>query len=586
MTSLLERLRSGVTDIIETEDQKALRQASERELAARPLRDRGLPVGLNLISEIAGGVPSTVEAVRQAGMSFGMPLQTDSEMMEQAFANFEDTPEGRARTINAVKAIDPIRAAGLVDIFQQRDREAELREQADADRLQQRELTDQQIATSAAQEQEILASAKRTGELTDLDKRNLKRLEDIYGIEKATYDASTAERKLEMDTASMAITSAFEAIKQLPGGEIFADTFQSSFPLTYDGMEQARNLYFELSKPEEIERDRFVDTIVDMAPTLPSGEPNPTYGMPLRVVFDKLDPEYSAILGPDKEVLETIGVNGRLGSMRADAGVAIPTESFDATQMAQRLIGLAFTPDLDTVVGPYDLSGQVSRIPVLGPATVATANLMTLNPYALQSAARQAELVDEISRTQTQGILPFIRLLAPVTETDVEILKGLELGLRDEQHVWMRKTMQEKMPQLLNTMYGALEKEGQAFGGVQRVAMHIAAQAYDAVALNPQTKIFDSGKYSTADALRDARALLPDARQITVSEFSEPIYNWKGKAVNHTLMQQIANNKNYDIDFNKVSRDNFERLPEEEQNKLMGKLNNFLNKENIVLIQR
>ncbi|MAO87533.1 MAG: hypothetical protein CL822_00960, partial [Crocinitomicaceae bacterium] len=209
-----------------------------------------------------------------------MPLQTDSEMMEQAFANFEDTPEGRARTINAVRAIDPIRAAGLVDIFQQRDREAELRAQADADRLQQRQLTDQQIATSAAQEQEILASAKRTGELTDLDKRNLKRLEDIYGIEKATYDASTAERKLEMDTASMAITSAFDAIKQLPGGEVFADTFQSSFPLTYDGMEQARNLYFELSKPQEIERDRFVDTIVDMAPTLPSGEPNPTYGMP------------------------------------------------------------------------------------------------------------------------------------------------------------------------------------------------------------------------------------------------------------------------------------------------------------------
>ena len=539
--SLLERLRSGVTDIIETEDQKAVRQASERELAARPLRDRGLPVGLNLISEIAGGVPSTVEAVRQAGMSFGMPLQTDSEMMEQAFANFEDTPEGRARTINAVKAIDPIRAAGLVDIFQQRDREAELRTQADADRLLENRATEQGIQTSAAQEQNLLANSERNRAGIGFEERRTKVLEDEYGITKDLHDLATEDRRIEMDTTSGAITSAFDAIRQLPGGEIYADMRQSSFPLTYQGAQQAWNLYEELAKPTEVSRDIFIDTIVDMEKTLPNGETNPYFGMPLRIMFDKNDEAYSHVLGVDDSIAEHSAGGTFAGSLRAPAGQLMPTENFDTKLLADKIIGLAFDPNLESVVGPTDRFGRA---------------ILAQVPFG---AVEQAELVDRISRQQTQGILPFIRALAPVTEEDVKILEALELGLRDKQDVWMRMTLQEKLPKALNMMHNALNDNNLAQAGAQRAAIEFASRAYAAIGDNPSTKIFDTGKYSTTNALRDAFALLPKASDINIDEFNENIYSWKGRAINDSMIRQIAGDK---VDFNTTDREQLQQQVE------------------------
>ncbi len=133
-------------------------------------------------------------------------------------------------------------------------------------------------------------------------------------------------------------------------------------------------------------------------------------------------------------------------------------------------------------------------------------------------------------------------------------------------------TLQEKLPKALNMMYNALNDNNMAQAGAQRAAIEFASRAYAAINDNPNTKIFDTGKYSTTNALRDAFALLPKASDINIDEFNENIYSWKGRAINDSMIRQIAGNK---IDFSTGDR-----------KQLLEQVERFKKDEGIELIQR
>lgn len=273
--------------------------------------------------------------------------------------------------------------------------------------------------------------------------------------------------------------------------------------------EGARDFTTELLKAEREgnARDIFTETIV-----------NTSTGMPEVVAFDKKDENYRRILGVDDSALSANKGKPFKGKLQNTAGTAIPDQAFDSKAHAEKLLELAFNPNLEWVVGPSEARRLLPDF------------MMT--PEAV-------ELRSDISRSQVTGYLPIIRALAPVTEQDVQALKETQLNFNDTQEVWIKKTITEKIPQALNVLYNRLNEEGMSLGAAHQLAMSSYELVLDKVTTDPN--IF--GSLNIEEMLDEAYELLPDASFVDRKELPANKTYFKtadGKILSETTINSLV----------------------------------------------
>ena len=151
----------------------------------------------------------------------------------------------------------------------------------------------------------------------------------------------------------------------------------------------------------------------------------------------------------------------------------------------------------------------------------------------------------DIDVTKTQGILPIIRLLAPVTDTDRDMLLDIMPSTADRQDVWIRRTLEEVIPQALNVMYTNLSEEGMSLAAAQQFGMASAAQVFNQIADGPA--VFR--EYSLERAVDAAFDMLPRIENINLAEYPKGTKLFKdpsGKVYDGELVQAIMKAKNLD----------------------------------------
>lgn len=324
-----------------------------------------------------------------------------------------------------------------------------------------------------------------------------------------------AQQTLENANAGLTIQSASKIMERV--SPELAEQFTTLFPTTLEGANAARDFALEAIKTPE--RDLVIETVLNDS------------GIPERVVFDKNDEGYRRVLGTDDSVLS--GNAGKaFGKTKANAGVAIPADAFNYKANASKMLSIAFSPYLEGIVGPSDPARLVpSAVPSFVP-------LMGLS-------AEEKELRREIDVTKTQGILPIIRLLAPVTDTDRDMLLDIMPSTKDRQDVWIRRTLEEVIPQALNVMYTNLSEEGMSLAAAQQFGMASAAQVFDQIADGPA--VFR--EYSLERAVDAAFDMLPRVENVNLNEYPKGTKLFKdpsGKVYNGELVQSIMKAKNLD----------------------------------------
>jgi hypothetical protein len=297
-----------------------------------------------------------------------------------------------------------------------------------------------------------------------------------------------AEREQQSyDQAGAIINQSSQIVRRV--NPALADTFEGLFPATPEGAVMAREA--AIAAVQAPKRELITATVINAE------------GLPEVTLFDKNDPDYKRVLGTDDSALSANG-GKNFGNLTAKAGSAIPAESFDAQSHARKLLQLAFNPNLEAVVGPSD----PRRILLAG-------NIM--------AAPEAAALRNEISRSATSGILPIIRALAPVTETDVSLLEKTQLGFGDSQETWIQKTIEENIPNALNAMTRGLSEAGQSLSVAHQLAFASSQRVLEEVVNNPT--IF--GDYSTEDAVAAALKMLPNIRNTDINEIPANITLFK-----------------------------------------------------------
>lgn len=324
-----------------------------------------------------------------------------------------------------------------------------------------------------------------------------------------------AQQTLENANAGLTIQSASKIMERV--SPELAEQFTTLFPTTLEGANAAREFALEAIKTPE--RDLVIETVLNDS------------GIPERVVFDKNDEGYRRVLGTDDSVLS--GNAGKaFGKTKANAGVAIPADAFNYKSNASKMLSIAFSPYLEGIVGPSDPARLVpSAVPSFVP-------LMGLS-------AEEKELRREIDVTKTQGILPIIRLLAPVTDTDRDMLLDIMPSTKDRQDVWIRRTLEEVIPQALNVMYTNLSEEGMSLAAAQQFGMASAAQVFEQIADGPA--VFR--EYSLERAVDAAFDMLPRVENVNLNEYPKGTKLFKdpsGKVYNGELVQSIMKAKNLD----------------------------------------
>lgn len=324
-----------------------------------------------------------------------------------------------------------------------------------------------------------------------------------------------AQQTLENANAGLTIQSASKIMERV--SPELAEQFTTLFPTTLEGANAAREFALEAIKTPE--RELVIETVLNDS------------GIPERVVFDKNDEGYRRVLGTDDSVLS--GNAGKaFGKTKANAGVAIPADAFNYKANASKMLSIAFSPYLEGIVGPSDPARLVpSAVPSFVP-------LMGLS-------AEEKELRREIDVTKTQGILPIIRLLAPVTDTDRDMLLDIMPSTKDRQDVWIRRTLEEVIPQALNVMYTNLSEEGMSLAAAQQFGMASAAQVFDQIADGPA--VFR--EYSLERAVDAAFDMLPRVENVNLNEYPKGTKLFKdpsGKVYNGELVQSIMKAKNLD----------------------------------------
>jgi hypothetical protein len=324
-----------------------------------------------------------------------------------------------------------------------------------------------------------------------------------------------AQETLENANAGLTINSASQIMRRV--SPELADQFTTLFPSTLEGANAARDFALEAIKAPE--RDFIVETIVD------------EQGIPQRVVFDKNDSTYKRVLGVDDAVLSG-NAGKRFGKTKANAGVAIPADAFNYKANASKMLSIAFSPYLEGIVGPSD------------PARLVPSFVPSQLPF-IGLSQEEKNLRRDIDVTKTQGILPIIRLLAPVTDTDRDMLLDIMPSTKDRQDVWIRRTLEEVIPQALNVMYTNLSEEGMSLAAAQQFGMASAAQVFNQIADGPA--VFR--EYSLERAVDAAFDMLPRIENINLDEYPKGTKLFKdpsGKVYDGELVQSIMKAKNLD----------------------------------------
>ena len=324
-----------------------------------------------------------------------------------------------------------------------------------------------------------------------------------------------AQQTLENANAGLTIQSAAKIMERV--SPELAEQFTTLFPTTLEGANAAREFALEAIKTPE--RELVIETVLNDS------------GIPERVVFDKNDEGYRRVLGTDDSVLS--GNAGKaFGKTKANAGVAIPADAFNYKANASKMLSIAFSPYLEGIVGPSD------------PARLVPSAVPSFVPF-IGLSTEEKELRREIDVTKTQGILPIIRLLAPVTDTDRDMLLDIMPSTKDRQDVWIRRTLEEVIPQALNVMYTNLSEEGMSLAAAQQFGMASAAQVFEQIADGPA--VFR--EYSLERAVDAAFDMLPRVENVNLNEYPKGTKLFKdpsGKVYNGELVQSIMKAKNLD----------------------------------------
>jgi len=406
----------------------------------------------------------------------------------------------------AEKTLDKLKAAN-VDLSSQQGliQAATMLQETDPLKAAELRAAAAELTAKQAEEAQKLAESKS---LTDF--RNEQTLaSQTQRIEQA------AQETLENANAGLTINSASKIMRTV--SPELADQFTTLFPSTAEGAAAARE--FALDSIKAPERDFIVETVVD------------DQGIPQRVVFDKNDASYERVLGVDDSVLS--GNAGKaFGKTKANAGVAIPADAFNYKANASKMLSIAFSPYLEGIVGPSD------------PARLVPSAIPSQIPF-IGLSNEEKELRREIDVTKTQGILPIIRLLAPVTDQDRDMLLDIMPSTKDRQNVWIRRTLEEVIPQALNVMYTNLSEEGMSLAAAQQFGMASAAQVFNQIADGPA--VFR--EYSLERAVDAAFDMLPRIENINLDEYPKGTTLFKdpsGRVYNGELVQSIMKAKNLD----------------------------------------
>ena len=296
-----------------------------------------------------------------------------------------------------------------------------------------------------------------------------------------------AQETLENANAGLTINSAATIMRKV--SPELADQFTTLFPATKEGADAAKEFALESIKTPD--RDFTVETVLNDS------------GIPERVIFDKNDENYRRVLGTDDSVLSG-NAGKKFGKLKQPAGTSIDVDSFNYRANAKKALGIAFNPFLESIVGPTDI-------------TRAMPNLLVVEP--------QQQLRREITNSKTYGILPIVRLIAPVTEVDVKLLQDVQLGFEDPQEVWIQRSVEEILPLAINAMYRGVAEEGTSASVVHQFALASAAEVFTQIAEHPEY----FGDYSLKDASDAAYELLPSASSIDMREIPTNVLLFKGR---------------------------------------------------------
>ena len=279
------------------------------------------------------------------------------------------------------------------------------------------------------------------------------------------------------DQAKVIIANSSNMLRRV--NPALANTFEGLFPATPEGADMARAA--ALAAMQAPKSELITETVI-----------NADTGLPEVTLFDKNDPTYKRVLGVDDSALSANG-GKPLGPTRAASGQAIPQDAFNAKANVQSIFSLAFNPNLEAVTGPSDARRMLPTF--------------MLAPEA-------AAIRKEIERSKVAGIMPIVRLFAPVTEPDIVLLKATQLGPEDSQETWIQKTIEDIVPNAINVMSRNLTEEGQSLSAVHQLAFASSERVLQEVVNNPG--IF--GDYSLSDAVDGAFAILPNINNVDIKE--------------------------------------------------------------------
>jgi hypothetical protein len=446
-------------DILESPEQK-----QQRQMAEGFARSQNAVSGLTGLATAAAPLVGTMaelqgrrtEALqRGVGGLLGRDVRSTSERLQDALSRFN--PQ------------DPRSVSQTTQMLQQMGLGAQ------GAQLAAMALEEQQKSKAMAEDEALRKQQATSNEL---------------GIERSQQQIAAetlrAEREQESyDQAGAIINQSSQIVRRV--NPALADTFESLFPATPEGAVMAREA--AIAAVQAPKRDLITATVINEE------------GLPEVTLFDKNDPDYKRVLGTDDSALSANG-GKNFGNLTAQAGNAIPAESFDAQSHAQKLLQLAFNPNLEALVGPSDLR-RLAPTGLLAPEAAAIRN--------------------EIERSRITGTLPIVRALAPVTETDVTLLKDSQLGFGDSQETWIQKTVEENIPNALNAMTRGLSEAGQSLSVAHQLAFASSQRVLEEVVNNPA--IF--GDYSTEDAVAAALKMLPNIRNTDIDEIPTNITLFK-----------------------------------------------------------
>ena len=262
-------------------------------------------------------------------------------------------------------------------------------------------------------------------------------------------------------------------------------------------------------------------------------------GIPEIILFNKETGEEIQNLGVDKSVTEIEGYDASMLRPRGQEGSGegegayirgLGNENQAAAQaaaLARSNVGIAFYPDLESVVGPSETRRAI--------------------PNAIRGTYDPAgvELIKRIERSITDGGLPLMRILAPVTDTDAELVFRKQYGFDDSQEAWITGTLTETLPLQFTIMSDALKEEGDSTIGVNYLKQATVTEIFKALRENPQVL----GRLSIEEVTNMAYDLLPNVAEVRPRDVPRnSIVDREGNIYSLELLNEIMANNGMDAD--------------------------------------